>query len=480
MNHDTTTPRVAVVGAGAAGTLAAVQLLRQADRHGLRCAVELLDPAELPGRGAAYRTPDPRHLLNVPAARMSALPEDPEHFVRWLTTAAGGRYRPADFVPRALYGRYLGELLADTARQCGRSARLVHRRDRVVGLDARPDRPVLRLGSGERRSVDAAVLALGPLPSAAGWAPDALRADARFLRTPWAAGALERIPERGDVLLVGTGLTMADVAVALERPGRTLHAVSRTGLLPERHREHPPPPVDPPALDGLPDLAALRRATLRHLAATRRHCGDWRPGLDALRPVTAALWGGLSAADRARFLREDLRRWEVHRHRLAPPTAARLDALRTAGRLTVRAGRVAGVRRTDGGLRVRLSDGHELHVVAVVDCTGAALDPRTADDPLLRSLLAEGTARPGPAGAGLDTAADGRLLPAGDRAGAPLWTLGAARRGNLLESTAVPEIRGQAADAAAALLRTLPGWEHGAPNPRRSAVDRATTLGATR
>ncbi|MER8187956.1 FAD/NAD(P)-binding protein [Kitasatospora sp. NPDC094015] len=472
-------PRVAVVGAGAAGTLTAVQLLRQADRRGVRCVVELLDPAPLPGRGAAYRTTDPRHLLNVPAGRMSALPEDPEHFTRWLTARAGGTYRPGDFVPRALYGRYLGELLAGTAQRY-RAARLVHHHDRVVDLAAGPARQVLRFASGAHRGVDAAVLALGPLPPAPAWVPAGLRADARFVRDPWAAGALERVPEHGDVLLVGTGLTMADVAVAVDRAGRTVHALSRTGLLPERHRPDPLPPVDPPVLDGPGDLAGLRRAVLHHLATTRRRCGDWRPALDGLRPVTAALWGRLSPADRARFLRDGLRAWEVHRHRLAPETAARLDALRAAGRLTVRAGEVLDAAPADGGLRVRLTGGRELRVATVIDCTGAPLDPRTVPDPLLGALLARGAARPGPGGAGLDTSSDGRLLPAGGRPGAPLWTLGAARRGNLLESTAVPEIRCQAADVAAAVLRSLPGRERPVPTPRRSAVDHAIAPGAPR
>ena len=64
-------PTVAVIGAGASGTLTARHLL---DRGAV---VWLVDPAAETGRGVAYRTQDRRHRLNVCAGRMNALPDDP-------------------------------------------------------------------------------------------------------------------------------------------------------------------------------------------------------------------------------------------------------------------------------------------------------------------------------------------------------------------------------------------------------------------
>jgi uncharacterized NAD(P)/FAD-binding protein YdhS len=46
----------------------------------------------------------------------------------------------------------------------------------------------------------------------------------------------------------------------------------------------------------------------------------------------------------------------------------------------------------------------------------------------------------------------GRLIDSDGRTETPLWTLGALRRGELFESTAIPEIRGQALAVAGALL----------------------------
>ena len=457
--------RVAVVGAGAAGALTAVQLMRQADRLGRRVGIWLIDPAGRTGPGVAYGTSDPGHLLNVPAGRMSAFPDDPEHFLRWLRernphTAPGG------FVPRQVYGQYLADIVERTAASCVH-ARLHRVRDEVVAVREQGCGPALRLAGGGELRVDAAVLALGSLAPAQDWAGAELRGSGRFVADPWVPGALDGPAGEGDVLLVGTGLTMVDVAATLARPDRVVYAVSRHGLLPQEHLPVAASPVEaPPGLDGSRGLDVLRRSVRRHLSAARRACGDWRPALDGLRPVTAALWQQLPVADRARFLDEDLRVWEVHRHRMAPASAATLRGLLASGRLRTRAGQVVAAVPADDVVTVDLSDGTRLRVGAVVNCTGARTGPRGAMGPLVRCLLEGGYGRPGPAGLGLDTSGDGRLVPA---AGGPvlrLWTVGAARRGNLLETTAVPEIRAQAAEVAGTVLEALTDRRAPAPTDR--------------
>src|SRR3954453_22794372 len=77
--------RVAVIGAGAAGTLTAIHLLRTAMATGRPLEVQLVERRGQHGlgRGVAYGTQDARHRLNVPAAGMTALPDEPDHFLRW-------------------------------------------------------------------------------------------------------------------------------------------------------------------------------------------------------------------------------------------------------------------------------------------------------------------------------------------------------------------------------------------------------------
>lgn len=112
--------------------------------------------------------------------------------------------------------------------------------------------------------------------------------------------------------------TMADVALSLARPGRVVHAVSRHGLLPTAHREHPLAAIPAPDLSACRDLDTTRIVIRDHLAAASAKLGDWRPAFDGLRPQISACWQQLSLADRRRFLQEDLRYWEVRRHRMPP------------------------------------------------------------------------------------------------------------------------------------------------------------------
>lgn len=97
---------VIIVGAGYSGTLVAVHLAR-ADAN-LRIA--LIERGKSAGRGVAYGTTDPKHLLNVRADQMGAFSDDIGHFYRWLQLhqsnldAAGVTdLRPDAFIPRLVF-----------------------------------------------------------------------------------------------------------------------------------------------------------------------------------------------------------------------------------------------------------------------------------------------------------------------------------------------------------------------------------------
>ena len=106
--------RVAIVGGGFCGMALAIQLLRRADFGG---RVVLFEPAPLLG-GVAYTTEQPRHLLNVPADRMSLYPDSPDDFVRFAE-AAGWPDASLQFLPRTLYGAYLRAAFAQVAEAAG-------------------------------------------------------------------------------------------------------------------------------------------------------------------------------------------------------------------------------------------------------------------------------------------------------------------------------------------------------------------------
>lgn len=443
--------RLVLVGAGAAGTMVAVQVAEESVRRGVPVEVTLVDPSPRSRVGPAFATRDLRHLLNLRAGDMSCLPDRPGHFVEWLVRHRDPTAGERSFVPRGPYGDYLAATLAASVERAGALLTLRRSRTRATECLWEGDRARVRLDDGSLLTAHSVVVATGPLAGTARWAPRELRASQRFLADPWAPDALAGpLADRDDVLLVGSGLTAVDVALTLDRPGRTIHALSRHGLLPQPHALTPLPPVSPQPLDGLP-LHRLRSGVLRHIQRVVREQGDWRPALDGLRPVTARLWSALGEAERAEFLRNDGHVWNVHRYRMAPETAEAITRLRTARRLRLHVGEVIAPRAEGESITVTVPGTRPLRVGWVVDCSGPGLRTAESRDPFLTCLLSSGLAVPGPLGIGLATTADGRLRSR-DGHVRSLWTLGAHRRGELWESTAVPEIRQQASDLTRSLL----------------------------
>jgi uncharacterized NAD(P)/FAD-binding protein YdhS len=195
---------------------------------------------------------------------------------------------------------------------------------------------------------------------------------------------------------------------------------------------------------------------------------DWRDAIDGLRPVVPQLWRRLPAAERRRFLGERSRSWELRRHRMAPEVAAAVEALRAAGRLTVLAGRVEGAEARPDGLHVRLAEPRRtLRAERVITCTGPGADVTGTPDPLLSGLLSAGHASADALGLGIRATPRGVLLDATGRADERLRVLGPLRRGELWESTAVGELRAQAASVAEDLRSSL---ARDAPAPAAVAV----------
>jgi uncharacterized NAD(P)/FAD-binding protein YdhS len=443
---------IAIVGGGAAGTLTAARLIDEAGRRHRAIEITVIEPSSTLGRGIAYSTADNRHLLNVPVYKMSAYPEDADHFARWLEAHDGKPADPCDYVPRARYGQYLAHVLDDALRRTP-WARLYHVRDRAVDLAYRHGRCRVGLDSGAHVDVEAVVLALGHLGAESAWVPEQLRGSDRFVADPWSGRALAQVPDFGDVLIVGTGLTMVDTLRTLDRPRRVVHATSRHGVVPWPHTPGRLPLMEAPELpSATPSLAELHGVMAMHLAKAIDRYGDWRPAIDSVRAMTQRLWAGLSEADRAEFMAMDARWWDAARHRIPPASAAALSRARQAGRFVVHTAHVVDAAEHADGIDVTLSDGQRLTVAAVVNCAGPCGNPDVSNDPLVRSLIDGGLARSGPLGMGFDTTADGQLVDVLGMTAAPVWTLASLRRGTLWETTAMPEIREQAAALPAAIL----------------------------
>jgi uncharacterized NAD(P)/FAD-binding protein YdhS len=425
---------VAIVGGGAAGALQALHLAKAGVGP-----VTLIERARTPGRGVAYSTIRPEHLLNVPARRMSAFADDPDHFTRWFAARAGGG--PEDFAPRMVYGDYLAGLLADAGVEAVRAEAV----DLAGGGVA--------LANGGSVAADRIILAPGNLKPATppGIEPAAL--GPLWVDDPWAEGIAEGLGAGDIVLLVGTGLTAVDAALTLEATGFAgrIVALSRRGLAPRAHG--PREPMVAPCEDLPPGCVAM----LRRVRARAGEIG-WRSAVHELRTVTQALWGAADAAERRRFLRHLRPWWDVHRHKVAPAVGATIEAMQGAAKLAVAAGKLVSVEAEEDQALVRFrargkAEIETLRVARIVNCTGPEMNIVRSGEPLLFALVSSGRIRPDPLKIGIDVDADCRTLDADGNASDDLYAIGPVTRGTFWESVAVPDIRTQAARVAARLAR---------------------------
>lgn len=453
---------VAVIGGGFAGAMVAANLLRLA-RTPLR--VLLFERHHEAGRGVAYGTSLPDHLLNVPAGRMGAWPDQVDHFLRWAEARAGqegvpARIAPADFLPRPLFGRYVGEVLADAERQAAPGVRLERVAGDVVDLEETDAPARLTLSDGRRYEAQRVVLALGNLPGEYPIRkPLPFYHGPRYVHQPWARGALAGIAPDADVLLVGAGLTAVDMILALRRGGHrgVIHALSRRGLRPLAHKPGAP---YPDFLAGEPRPATVRGVVRRLRAEVRaaaRAGADWRAVVDAIRPHTQALWQGFPPEEKARFMRHVRPFWEVLRHRIAPQVAAEVEAWAAAGSVRYHAGRLETLEETAEDARAVFrargsAERRTLRVAKVINCTGPRTDYSKYQHPLLVNLLARGLIDHDPLALGIHALPDGTVLRYRGGPTGWLYTLGAPLKGLLWECTAVPELRVQARALALALL----------------------------
>ncbi len=427
-----TGPSVAVVGGGASGALLALHLLKAGASR-----VSLIERERVPGRGVAYSTGRPEHLLNVPARRMSAYPADPDHFTRWYGERGGDAEA---FAPRMLYGDYLEEQLA------GAGERLEIVRGEAVDM---PSEASVSLADGRTIDADAIILAPGNFKPATprGIDPDSL--GSLWVDDPWAGASVEGLAQGDTVLLLGTGLTAVDAILTLDATGfgGRIVALSRRGLAPRGHSAREP--MGAPA-EQLPNdcISMLRRIRRRSEQI------GWRSAVHELRTVTQDLWASASEKERRRFLRHLRPWWDVHRHKIAPAIAERIEAMQQAAKLVVAGARLISAEPADGQALVRFrprgSDGIEsIRVARIVNCTGPEMDIVRSGEPFLSALLSAGRIRPDSLRIGLDVDPHCRTLDSSGRASSSLYAIGPVTRGTFWESVAVPDIRVQAERIAA-------------------------------
>lgn len=460
-------PTVAIVGGGFCGAMTAANLLRGAQSQ-LR--VILIEPRELVGRGLAYSTPEPSHLLNVPCGKMGARPDDIGGFHRWAEQALASEYPdtigPDAFLPRGDFGRYVEAELHEASRLAHTQVTLERHHGRISDITHGSHGAELKLASGEAIRADQVILAVGSGPARV---PEGIRqlgaTEGRLITTPFAPGALDPVGTEDRLLVLGTGLTMFDVAIALEHKGFTgrMLAVSRRGRMPRPHAPHAPAPWGAQWAATLTENTKAKElvcAVRTGVARAEAEGLDWRCVIDAMRPHLPRLWQNMNDAERRRYLRHASSFWEVRRHRCAPQVWAMVDQMIHRGVLEVSAGRVLEATVLDDQVLATIAFRGEAapstrHFDRVLVCAGPETDVTRWPAPWMRGMLENNWLTPDTLRLGVRTDEAGRTLTPQGQPSDWLSIVGPLRKADLWESTAVPELRGHAASTAQRVLQAV-------------------------
>jgi uncharacterized NAD(P)/FAD-binding protein YdhS len=460
-------PVVVIVGGGFSGAFCAAELAAKAAGP---VRIVVVEPRPVLGAGVAYSAADPAHRINVPAARMTLFPEDPTHFDRWLRAGdalagdAEALWSDGHAYPRReVFGRYVAGLV----ETCGRrraDVTITHLRDEAVSARVSGDGYVVKCRHGPAIAADVLVLAVSHPPPAAPPAIAALGEDAAIIGNPWAPGALDAIPADDEVLIVGTGLTMADVVASLARRGHRgrMTAISRRGQLSRGHAFGAAPFAWFAANEPPRRAAALTRQIRVLVGQAGRDGLPWQVVLDDVRANAKLLWDALDVVEKRRLLRHLRPFWDSHRYRVAPQVERAVAGKRADGSLVVLAASLVKAVRRDGRFGVTLHRRRpgpagpvDLAVDTIIVTTGPAHGGLVASHPVLASLAAAGALRADALGLGVEVDARSRAMRADGGSDPRLYVAGPLARARFGELMGLPQVAAQPSAVAAHIAAGL-------------------------
>jgi uncharacterized NAD(P)/FAD-binding protein YdhS len=443
---------IAIVGGGFSGAAVAYHLARA----GVAAEILVFEPRARLGGGLAYGGDDPAHRVNVPASRMSLLPDDEGHFARWLVETGALDGDPVAFVGaeayprRGVFGRYVEAQMQPLVA----AGAVRHVRSAVAALRQTGQGWRIVTEAGEAFEAGLAVVATTHSAPALPAALAPLDGDPRLIADPFAKDALAPVGAEERVLIVGAGLTAADLVAGLDARGHRgpITMISRRGL---RSRSHPSAPAPAEGdFAGLGAATALLAQVRAALAAARSEGRSWHGVVEALRLQGGDIWRALAPEARRRIVRHLRPYWDAHRFRLAPQLDALLAAKLADGSLVLRKGRIAAAAREGAAARVEISGASPQTFDRILLATGPARDV-LGSQPFLRELAAAGALAPDPSGLGLATSTRARAIGAGGEPDPTLFVAGPLARGAVGELMGLPNVAIHARFVAAEIAATL-------------------------
>ncbi|MBP7272221.1 MAG: FAD/NAD(P)-binding protein [Saprospiraceae bacterium] len=460
--------KIAIIGGGFAGTLTAVQIIEKSTTV---CDIILINDSETLNRGIAYHPYSNKHLLNVTAEKMSAFPDQPNHFLDWVMQQPDFADKDStlvanSFLPRDLYGTYLTEIWQYALQSATvKKINVAVIDGTVTDISITENTVMLSVANNPPFSVNYCVLATGNnLPRNPPIGNNAFYTSKNYFQNPWHISSVKGITQTLPVLIIGNGLTMVDTVLGLmeQHFKGEIYAISPNGfnILSHRHNGLKYTKLTTELSDNI-SLFDLVKLINKHIKAVREYGISAEPIIDSLRPHTQRIWQSLTEAEQKIFMARLRHLWGVARHRIPLHTFDKIMQLRIDGKLHIIAGKILDINESQTNITVDYFDKKEnitqqLNVSRVINCTGPETDIMNLHDSFLKACLLKGIIRQDTLKLGILANTEtfqvkdsnGRLHP-------HLYTIGGNLRGELWESTAVNELRQQAAKLATQLTQQL-------------------------
>lgn len=448
---------IGIIGGGFTGTMTAVQLI---DKSTERCEIILINERETLNKGIAYNPYSDKHLLNVIAGKMSAYPDNHDHFLDWVMQKHEFKHKDRtlisnSFLPRQMYGEYLCTIWEEAKKSAeSKQIKITVIDSFVVDLDVSDNSVDLLLDNDLKLNIDYCVIATGNhIPSNPKIENMDFYNSPNYFQNPWKTESVENINKNLPVLIIGNGLTMVDTVLGLLEQGfkGEIYSISPNGfnILPHRHTGLKYLKLVEELRDDM-NIYELVNLVNKHIKTVREHGVSAEPIIDSLRPHSQKIWQSFSDKEKKLFMSRLRHLWGVARHRIPLHSHDKIQQLRIDGKLHIISGKIIDINESTESIIVQYfgkkeNEIKEINVSRIINCTGPETDLMSIDKSFLKNCLLNGVLAQDKLKLGIR--ADTKTFKIINSDGTPhsnLFTIGSNLKGELWESTAVNELRKQA------------------------------------
>jgi uncharacterized NAD(P)/FAD-binding protein YdhS len=457
--------KIVIIGGGFTGTMTAVHLLEKSTEP---CEIMIINKKDSLNKGTAYNPYSDNQLLNVITGKMSAFADKPDHFLDWVMKKK--EFADKDktlilnaFLPRKLYGEYLSEIWKESLKTAvSKKIKISEIDNYVEDIEIKDDSVFVITGKGEVHKSDYCIIATGNnIPGNPAIKNTGFYKSKNYFKNPWNIESVKDLKNNLPVLIIGNGLTMVDTVFGLLEQGfrGEIFSISNNGfnILPHRHSGLKYSKLTEELKENI-SLFELLKLVNKHIKTVREFGVSAEPVIDSLRPHTQKIWKSLSEKERKLFMSRLRHLWGVARHRIPLHSHDKIQQLRIEGKLHINAGKILDIIETENGIMTEYFDKKEnkikiLYVSRVINCTGPESDLMKLDDSFLKNCLKKGILIQDKLKLGISTDTDSfKVINSSGKMHKNLFTIGSNLKGELWESTAVNELRGQSEKLAGYLL----------------------------